>query len=123
MIKRQKTKRTNNDLQNTTQKTKDCATRTAQKPGGGLRCFGWVHMCTHIVIIMPKQYNVIYNTDVLFMIYKKLPYLVMSGDTIYFKVIMCSFREQYISQTVFKCKPAGPWYMTMTMFSFITNVV
>jgi len=33
MVKRKKDKRTNNDLQNTTQKTKDRATRTPLKPG------------------------------------------------------------------------------------------
>ena len=34
-------KRTNNDLQNNTLKTKDRATRTPLKTGGDLRCFGW----------------------------------------------------------------------------------
>jgi len=33
-----KRKRTNNDLQNTIQKTKDGATRTPLKTGGELRC-------------------------------------------------------------------------------------
>ena len=33
-------KRTNNDLQNTTQKTKDQATRTPLKAWGELRCSG-----------------------------------------------------------------------------------
>ena len=33
MAKRKKDKRTNNDLQNTAQKTKDRATRTPLKPG------------------------------------------------------------------------------------------
>jgi len=37
-----KTKRTNNDLQNTTQKTKDRATRTPLKYGGELMCSGRV---------------------------------------------------------------------------------
>jgi hypothetical protein len=35
-------KSTNNDLQNTTQKTKDRETRTPLKPGGELRCSGRV---------------------------------------------------------------------------------
>jgi hypothetical protein len=35
-------KRTNNNLQNTTQKTKDWSTRTPQKTGDGLRCCGWI---------------------------------------------------------------------------------
>ena len=35
-IKKKKDKRTNNDLQNTTQKTKDRATRTPLKTGGEL---------------------------------------------------------------------------------------
>jgi hypothetical protein len=39
MAKRQ---RANNDLQNTTQKTKDRATRTSLKPGGEPRCLGKV---------------------------------------------------------------------------------
>jgi hypothetical protein len=39
--------RTYNDLQNTTQKTKDCATRTPQRIGGKLWCVGRVNMsCT-----------------------------------------------------------------------------
>ena len=118
MIKRQRTM-----IYKTLHRKLKIVQHEPQKPGGGLRCFGWVLMCTYIVIIMPKQCNFVCNTDVLFMIYKKLPYLVMSGDTIYFKVILCSFGQQYISQTVYKCQPAGPWYMTMTMFSFITNVV
>jgi len=33
MAKQKQDKRTNNDLQNTTQKTKDRATRTSPKPG------------------------------------------------------------------------------------------
>ena len=37
MAKRIKDKRTNNDLQNTTQKTKDRVTRTPLKIGGELR--------------------------------------------------------------------------------------
>ena len=37
-----KWKRTNNDLSNTTQKTKDRATRTPLKTGGELMCFGKV---------------------------------------------------------------------------------
>jgi len=37
-----KDKTTNNDLQNTTQKTKDWATRTPLKTGGELRCSGRV---------------------------------------------------------------------------------
>ena len=36
--KKKKDKRTNNNLQNITQKTKDRATRTPLKPGGELRC-------------------------------------------------------------------------------------
>ena len=40
--KKKKNKRTNNDLQNTTQKTKDRTTRTPLKPGGELRCSGRV---------------------------------------------------------------------------------
>jgi hypothetical protein len=40
-MKRDK-KKTNNDLQNTTQKTKDRVTRTRLKPGGELRCSGRV---------------------------------------------------------------------------------
>ena len=36
--KKQENKRTNNDLQNTTQKTKDWSTRTPLKTGGELRC-------------------------------------------------------------------------------------
>ena len=35
-------KRTNNDLQNTTQKTNDRVTRTPLKIGGELRCYGRV---------------------------------------------------------------------------------
>jgi len=35
-------KRTNNDLQNSKQKTKDRATRTPLKTGGELRCSGRV---------------------------------------------------------------------------------
>jgi hypothetical protein len=42
MAKRNKNKRTNNDLQNTTQKTKDRATRTPPKTGGKLRYSGRV---------------------------------------------------------------------------------
>jgi hypothetical protein len=41
MAKR-KEKRTNNDLQNNTQKIKDRATRTSLKTGGELRCSGKV---------------------------------------------------------------------------------
>ena len=37
-----KDKRTNNDLQNTTHKTKDQGTRTPLKIGGEHRCSGWV---------------------------------------------------------------------------------
>jgi len=37
-----KRKRTNDDLKNTTQKTKDRATRTPPKTGGELRCSGKV---------------------------------------------------------------------------------
>jgi len=37
-----KDKRTNNDLQNITQKTKDRVTRTPLKTGGELGCSGWV---------------------------------------------------------------------------------
>ena len=37
-----KIKRTNNYLQNTTQKTKDPETRTSLKPGDELKCFGSV---------------------------------------------------------------------------------
>ena len=37
-----KRKRTHNDLQNTTQKTKDLATQTAHKTGDELRCSGRV---------------------------------------------------------------------------------
>jgi hypothetical protein len=37
-----KDKRKNNDLQNITHKTKDRVTRTPQKPGGDLMCFGRV---------------------------------------------------------------------------------
>ena len=40
MDKRKKYKRTNNDLQSTTQKTKDRATRTPLKTGSELRCSG-----------------------------------------------------------------------------------
>jgi hypothetical protein len=42
MIKRKTDKRTNNDLQNTTQKTKNRATRTPLKTGGELLCSGRV---------------------------------------------------------------------------------
>jgi hypothetical protein len=35
-------KRTNNDMQNTTQKTEDSALRNPLKTGGGLRCSGKV---------------------------------------------------------------------------------
>jgi hypothetical protein len=42
MNKGKKDKRTNNDLQNTTQKTKDQGTRTLLKIGGEHRCSGWV---------------------------------------------------------------------------------
>jgi hypothetical protein len=38
MAKRQRTKRTNNDLQNITHKTKDRVTRTPLKTGNGLKC-------------------------------------------------------------------------------------
>ena len=41
-----KRKRTNNDLQNTTQKTKDLAKRTPQKTGSVLRCSGMVSSST-----------------------------------------------------------------------------
>ena len=40
MAKQKKDKRTNNDLQNITQKTKDRAPRTPLKTGGELRCSG-----------------------------------------------------------------------------------
>jgi len=39
-----KRKRTNNDLQNTTQKTKDRVTRTSQNTGGRRRCTGRVNI-------------------------------------------------------------------------------
>jgi hypothetical protein len=42
MAKRKKDKRTNNNLQNTTQKTKDWATWTPQKNGNELGCCGWI---------------------------------------------------------------------------------
>jgi hypothetical protein len=42
MDERNNDKKTNNDLQNTTQKTKDRATRTLLKTGGELRCSGRV---------------------------------------------------------------------------------
>jgi len=38
MVKRNLTKRTNDDLQNTEKKTKDRATRTPRKTWGELRC-------------------------------------------------------------------------------------
>jgi len=38
---RKQDKKTNNDLQNITQKTKDRATRTLLKTGGELGCSGW----------------------------------------------------------------------------------
>jgi hypothetical protein len=40
MAKRKKTKRRNNDLQKTTYKTKDRATRTPLRTGDELRCSG-----------------------------------------------------------------------------------
>ena len=42
MARRKRTKEQTNDLQNTTQKTKDRATRTQLKTGGELRCSGRV---------------------------------------------------------------------------------
>jgi len=42
MAKRKKYKRTNNCLQNITQKTEDRASRTPLKTGGERRCSGWV---------------------------------------------------------------------------------
>ena len=39
----EKRTRTNNDLQNTTQKANDRATRTPLKPGGALECSGGVN--------------------------------------------------------------------------------
>jgi hypothetical protein len=42
MSKRKNNKRTNNDLQNTAQKTEDQTTRTALKTVGALRCSGRV---------------------------------------------------------------------------------
>jgi hypothetical protein len=42
MARRKRTKGQTNDLQNTTQKTKDRATRTQLKTGGELRCSGRV---------------------------------------------------------------------------------
>jgi len=38
-------KRTNNDLQNTTQKTKDRGTRTPMKPEGGCRILYMKYLC------------------------------------------------------------------------------
>ena len=47
MDKRKKDKRTNNNVQNTTQKTKDQATRTPLKTGCDLSCTGRVsNSCT-----------------------------------------------------------------------------
>ena len=48
---KKKEKRTNNDLQNTTQKTKDRATRIPLKTGGEHRCFGkcrYVHQYLNV---------------------------------------------------------------------------
>jgi hypothetical protein len=42
MAKEEKDNRTNDDLQNTTHKTKDRVTRTPLKTGGQLRCSGRV---------------------------------------------------------------------------------
>ena len=42
MVKRKKDKMTKNDLQNSTEKTKDRVTRTPQKIGGELGCSGKV---------------------------------------------------------------------------------
>ena len=42
-------KKTNNDLQNTTQKFKDCPPRNTQKPVGKLRCSGRVGVSAPLV--------------------------------------------------------------------------
>jgi hypothetical protein len=42
-------KKTNNDLQNTTQKFKDCPPRNTQKPVGKLRCSGRVAVSAPLV--------------------------------------------------------------------------
>ena len=51
-IRKLKDKRTNNDLQNTTQKTNDLASRTPQKTGGDLRCSGRVSSCCSTIVTL-----------------------------------------------------------------------
>ena len=47
-----KIQRTNNDLQNTTKKTKDQATRTLLKTGGGHKCSGRVLAVAYATIVL-----------------------------------------------------------------------
>ena len=48
LAKRKKDKRTNNDLQNITHKTKDRETRTPLKTGGELKCCRRVSSCKQV---------------------------------------------------------------------------
>jgi hypothetical protein len=50
MVKRKKDQRPSNDLQNTTQKTKDRATRATLKSGGELRCSGRVSSSCSVIV-------------------------------------------------------------------------
>jgi hypothetical protein len=69
MTKRKKDKRTNNDLQNTTHKTKVRETRTALKTGGELRMVSntckvrFFHMMYKYCAMSRNSLNMYYNTS------------------------------------------------------------
>jgi len=69
IVERKGTIELNNDLQNTTQKTKDCATRTPQNIGGKLRCLGRVSMScttrdTHRGTVKRHDMEIVFDTCV-----------------------------------------------------------
>jgi len=69
MDKRKKDKRTNNDLQNITQKTKDRATRPHIKPGSNSGSPGGfdvpVPLMTPVVLLLNVYYNTITKIDLI----------------------------------------------------------
>ena len=63
MAKLKRDKRTNNNLQNTTHKTKDRVTRTPLKTGGELRCPRRVSSSSYSVNLVRNPVHVAYYMD------------------------------------------------------------
>jgi len=111
--RKKRDKMTNNDLQNTTQKTSDCATRTLRKTVDDVRYSGKVsNFCS------PKDKRRITHVLPLYCL-SAMHYKKMNRISVQVKLLLCVAKCRHIWNTCFYSKYLGPvwswWYFSYTV--------